>query len=435
MAAKLLLLCSGTLGDVRPYLALGQALQAAGYRVTIAGNAPGSDLVKSLDLAYAALDGDPHDLLLRSDYRGALTPTGGWRRSLSASLRYVRDVQPVYEKMWRSAWRAACDIQPAGIVAGLPTTWGYHLAQGLSARGGDVPCIFAPLQPLSRTRSYPSAILPATFSLGPAYNRLTHVVAEWSLWLPLRGALNRWRREQLGLPALSFPGPFAEMADRGVPFVYGFSECVVPRPADWPADHQVAGYWFLQDGGGWQAPDALRNFVHSSPPPVYVGFGSWPDAVVLPLLARLAQAFEQAGLRAVVSASAQAARELAPCASVLPIEYAPHDWLFRRMAAVAHHGGAGTTAAGLRAGVPAVCMPAGVDQCFWAGRIASLGAGPPALPRRSLTAERLAGALRQASGDEGMRRQARRLGECLAAEDGLGRAVAMIRDIVPQRAP
>ena len=107
----------------------------------------------------------------------------------------------------------------------------------------------------------------------------------------------------------------------------------------------------------------------------------------------------------------------------LAIDDVPHEWLFPRMAAVVHHGGAGTTGAGLRAGVPSVLTPLGFDQPFWGRRVVALGVGPEPVSRRALTTERLAAAIRRAVTDHAMRERAARLGERISAENGVARAV------------
>ncbi|MBM2848918.1 MAG: glycosyl transferase family 28, partial [Anaerolineales bacterium] len=160
-------------------------------------------------------------------------------------------------------------------------------------------------------------------------------------------------------------------------------------------------------------------------------FGSMGLRRPLAALAAIAHATEAARLRAVISLDSASAGDLSLPPHVFPITNIPHDWLFPRMAAVVHHGGAGTTAAGLRAGVPTVIAPVGVDQFFWGARVAALGVGPRPIPQRALTAEKLAEALLRATQDEGMKTRARALGQGLAAEDGVARAVEVIRKIVP----
>ena len=115
---------------------------------------------------------------------------------------------------------------------------------------------------------------------------------------------------------------------------------------------------------------------------------------------------------------------------VLALDAAPHDWLFPRMTAVVHHGGAGSTAAGFRAGIPTIVIPFMMDQPFWAQRVQELGVGPRPIPRGQLTVERLAAAIVTAVSDSGMRRRAAELGANIRQEDGVAQAVAGIQRIL-----
>ena len=113
--------------------------------------------------------------------------------------------------------------------------------------------------------------------------------------------------------------------------------------------------------------------------------------------------------------------------NVFVVDSAPHSWLFPRMAAVVHHGGAGTTAEGLRAGVPSVIVPFVLDQPFWGARIKALGVGPAPIPKKQLTADRLAAAISAAVTDSAMRQRAAACGAAIRAENGVSNAVALIK--------
>jgi sterol 3beta-glucosyltransferase len=201
---------------------------------------------------------------------------------------------------------------------------------------------------------------------------------------------------------------------------------VVPRPSDWDQSAVVTGYWFLDAPAGWQPPPALVQFLQSGPPPVYVGFGSMFMEAGPEKTAIVLKALRLAGQRAVLATGWGGLSPVDATDEVFVLEAAPHDWLFPQVAAVVHHGGAGTTGAGLRAGKPSVICPVVGDQPFWGRRVAALGAGPPPVPKATLTVERLADAIRRAVGDDGLRRRAAALGETIRAEDGLGRAVDYI---------
>ena len=191
------------------------------------------------------------------------------------------------------------------------------------------------------------------------------------MWQPFAGPGNRWRRDVLGLPPLRL-GPFGRI-HREVPILYGYSPTVLPRPDDWPHQHQVTGYWFLDRPGDWGPPPALVDFLADGPAPVYVGFGSMAPADAERLTAVALEALARTDQRAVLLAGWAGLGRAASSDRVLVVDSIPHDWLFPRMSALVHHGGAGTTASGLRAGVPAVVVPSSATSR--SGATASGGSG------------------------------------------------------------
>lgn len=214
------------------------------------------------------------------------------------------------------------------------------------------------------------------------------------------------------------------------PIVYGYSRHVAPVPPDWGDWLYVTGYWFLDADDSWRPPADLVAFLDDGPPPVYVGFGSMVDQEAEAVTKIVLQALASSGRRAILLGGWSRLGQGKLPESILRVDWAPHSWLFPRMAAVVHHGGAGTTAAGLRAGVPDVIVPYFADQPFWAGRVRALGVGPEPIPRQKLTAERLAEAIESASMDEEMGRRARELGRKIQAEDGVATAVPLIERLL-----
>jgi UDP:flavonoid glycosyltransferase YjiC (YdhE family) len=200
----------------------------------------------------------------------------------------------------------------------------------------------------------------------------------------------------------------------------------VPTPADWDASSHVTGYWFLPRQPDWQPPAELLAFLERGPAPVYVGFGSMPSQDAERKTRLVLDAVAQSGQRAILATGWGGLAQASAPPGVFVLDSAPHDWLFERCAAVVHHGGAGTTAAGLRAGKPSVICPFFGDQPFWGRRVHALGAGPQPIPQKKLTAAALAGAMRAAATDPGMAGRAAALGEGIRQEDGVARAVALI---------
>jgi UDP:flavonoid glycosyltransferase YjiC (YdhE family) len=211
------------------------------------------------------------------------------------------------------------------------------------------------------------------------------------------------------------------------PVLHAYSPQLTRTPPDWDRDVHVTGYWFLDRPPGWQPDPGLVAFLEGGPPPVYVGFGSNligrdPDRVTALIL----RALERAGQRGILMSGWGDLGNIPLPDSVYRVDSVPHDWLFPRVAAVVSHAGAGTTAATLRAGVPPVLVPFFGDQLFWSARVARMGLGTDPIPRRELTEENLAAAIRQAVTDRTMRCRAALAGERLRAEDGVERAVATL---------
>jgi sterol 3beta-glucosyltransferase len=419
----IILLASGTRGDIYPYLALGLGLREAGYCVRMATHAPFRPLVERLELTFAPLEGNLSELMTRAGGQSALTYDGNPLRSLRATLRYYHQARALFNHLLETAWEAC---RGAGaIIAGLPTPWGVHIAEALG-----IPCVWAFLQPFSRTRHHPSVLLPYRFSLGPAYNALTHRLVEQLIWQPWRGLINRWRKEILGLSPAPLSGLFDSLNDPAVPVLLGYSPHLSPPPDDWPANHLVTGAWFLDDPDPYTPTSELESFLQAGPPPVYVGFGSPGSRSPQQVVAIVLQALQESGLRAVFALPPGVPEGLPLPSWAFPITGIPHVWLFPRLSFAVHHGGAGTTAASLRAGLPTLALPLAIDQFYWGDRVAALGLGPQPIPQRSLDRPRLVRALRQLTGDQEMRARARRFGQELAGEDGVARAVQFIQKVL-----
>jgi hypothetical protein len=306
------------------------------------------------------------------------------------------------------------------------------------------------LQPLEATRAFPPPLL-TTRSLGSWGNVAAARVFRVLGQLPFARPTAAFRRS-LGLPPLGTVALFRRLERDRWPILYGISPSVVPVPEDWPAYRPMTGYWWPlvtgaarsalvestpPDRSAGASPDRstgvsgelsavgvaglsgrLRRFLDEGEPPVFVGFGSMTapglSEHVGEFLARL-------GRRVVVQRGA--AGLSAEGADVLVVDDEPHGPLFPRVAVVVHHGGAGTTAATLRAGVPSVCVPFTADQPFWAKRLVALGAAPPPVPLKKLTPSVIAAA-------EACRPAAEAVSRRLAREDGLSDAVARIEQLL-----
>jgi UDP:flavonoid glycosyltransferase YjiC (YdhE family) len=407
------ILAAGSRGDIQPCVALGRGLVAAGDKVRLVASARYSGLAESAGLEFAALTADPTEILS--------SPEGQeWLAGGRNPVRFVRNFKRILGPMAdRLLGEALAGCRGADLLL-TPTIgfFGEHVGEHLG-----VPRALIHFQPSQPTSAFPHPLLPQGRLLGPVGNRMSFHAVDQVAWQLLRPFLNPWRERELGLARMPLRGPMHQVRRSRVPVLCCFSEAVVPRPADWPPYVHLTGYWFLDEEPGWTPDASLASFLRDGPPPVYVGFGSMVAKDPSRTYGLVLEAVRLAGVRAVVSGPVPA------CESVLPVTDVPHAWLFPRMAAVVHHGGAGTTAAGLRAGVPTVVCPFFGDQPYWGERVASLGAGPAPLPVKSLTAESLAAALRAAVRNPALRESAAAVADRLAAEDGVAAACEVLASL------
>lgn len=413
---RIAIIALGSRGDVQPYVALGKALQDAGHAVRLVTHENFAPLAAAHGLESYTVRGDVQAVAESEEMR-ALLAKGNF---LAITRRTAQEAKRAMQQ-WAEDGLAACQGVEL-IVAGVGGLFiGLALAEKL-----DVAFMQAYLVPFTPTGDFPGVLLPAALPrLGGSFNRLSHRLVRQVMWQSSRAADNLARRQVLDLPTAPLFGPFGSERLRRLPALYGFSPAVVPRPADWDANTYVTGYWFLDSAAGWSPPPALAAFLDDGPPPVYVGFGSMASHQPEETADLVLRALAETGQRAVMLSGWAGLRANALPASVIMVESVPHAWLFPRVAAVIHHGGAGTTAACLRAGAPSILIPFFGDQAFWAARVQALGVGPAPIPRAKLTTERLARAIQEAVTDEAQRRRAADLGATIRAENGVGRAVEL----------
>ena len=418
---RITLLAIGTRGDVQPCVALGLGLQRAGHTVRIAAPDDMVALVSGRGLDFFPLGINMHRLQETIAGQRLLEAGGG----ATAGFRQMALLfKPLMETLMESIWQASQDAE--AIVCSTLGIGAYHVAEKLG-----VPFVWALIVPaFARTRAFPSPMAP-DISLGNGYNWLTHVFFEQFMQLFAGRLINRWRKGRLNLPPVSLhKWPYDTLQGRPVPKLYSYSPTVIPKPADWGRHTHVTGYWFLDRPPEWQPPTGLVDFLTAGPPPLYVGFGSLMPANPERITDLVLDALRQSGQRGVLATGWGAMKESSLPDDVFILRAVPHDWLFPRVTAVIHHGGAGTTAAGLRAGVPSILVPFGADQPFWGRQVYHLGVGPKPIPYKKLTVSRLTEAICTAVSNQAMRRRAAEQGERIRSENGIARAVQVIEHYV-----
>jgi len=416
-AMKITICSVGSRGDVQPPVALAKGLIQAGHEVTLSTHARFSSLAEAHGVPVLPMEGDPREILLMD----AVQEIGS--NPVKLTRWFADTFKPRLKSLFLSTMEA---VEGSDLVLVSTLSFAaFHVAEKLG-----VPALSIQLQPSTSTRAFPGVSIPPPapwFPFKGTYNLLATRAANRILFRMLRPITNEVRRESLGLPPL--PARYYHRLDSArseVTTLYGFSPTVVPKPSDWGTMQHVTGYWFLDRPEDHRAPQALEAFLASGPPPVYVGFGSMVDHQREDFSRTVIEAIQRSGERAILySGWSDLGLHDIPD-SVFVTDEAPHDWLFPRVAAVVHHGGAGTTASGLRAGLPTVVVPFFGDQFFWAWCVHRLGAGPKWIPRRNMTAETLASAIRAAVLDGPIRERAAALGRAIRKEDGVGTAITLV---------
>ena len=402
----------GTQGDVRPCVALGQGLQSAGYPVRIATSTNFTGLIRGAGLEFYPMTAD-FEAMLQAD------------RSIANHGLDLRTIARIFRErytLWAANWvqEGLAASEGAGLLIGVSNS--ILLAKALSEMR-KIPFAMARLQPMTLSGILPPVMFPIARRKVPRIvSRAAFYLIFKMLWNVMRPAINDIVRPRLGLPPYPWYGPYFRDLHRAKA-INGFSRHVLPRPADWPDNSQISGYWFL-DQPQWTPPESLRDFLAAGPKPVYIGFGSMvsPDATAFTQI--VLDGVKKSGRRAVVATGwgALDGDDGPRDEQIFFLRQAPHDGLFPLMAAAVHHGGAGTIAAAARAGIPSIIVPFFGDQPFWAHCLKLRGVAPPALERKTLSPGVLASALKAAEHPQ-MVEAAAVLGRAIRAENGVEEAI------------
>ncbi len=414
---KLTIATAGSRGDVQPYVALGLGLQAAGHEVKIAADHQFEGFVTGHGLSFAPLS---------TDSRSAFSDCVEHRDNPAGMLRWLR-AHYTPDRTYFEDLLAALRGSDGALVAFLAFP-AVHVAEALG-----IPWLGAFLQPWTPSRSF-SWALPMQLP-GWIPEQVRGDIHWWSgrsasalMLRAMREAVDEGRRDVLGLPPTRLDDYVAFGSD-DTPVIYGYSHHLVPEQPAWTPRQRVTGFWFLEDNG-WEPPARLEGFLADGEPPVVIGFGSMADCNAEHTLSIVLAALDGLGLRGILLGGWAGLGEGQNLpSSVLALDEAPHDWLLPRVAAIVHHGGAGTTAAALRGGIASVTVPYFGDQPFWGRQVHALGAAAAPVKRSRLTAERLVRALGETLAPE-KRACAARVGAKIRAEDGVGQAVEAVEELL-----
>jgi sterol 3beta-glucosyltransferase len=409
---KILITTFGTRGDIQPFVAFGKGLHIAGNEVAICTSQGYQSFVEAHGLRYLWMDNE----LLRLS-QAALGQTGG----AGGTFSIIRQMIPAIRQSMDDEWRAALTFEPDLIIYHPKCLGSYHVAEKL-----HIPAMMAlPLPFYTPTSAFPVPFM-SDIHLGAWFNRFSYRLMGLSSAV-YGGTVNDFRVKSLSLKPI---GRFSDLLLRSdgspVPVLYAYSPHLLPVPADFPPQVHVTGYWFLDHAPDWQPEPGLLRFLESGKPPVYIGFGSMGARQGEKRTTIVLNALKKSGQRGLLLSGWGGLKASDLPQTVFMVPDVPHDWLFPQTSALVHHGGAGTTAAGLRAGKPTIICPFMADQPFWGGLVYQHGAGPKPISQKRLDADNLAEAILTAVHDKPMQQRAAELGQQISAEDGVARALEII---------
>lgn len=437
----------GSRGDVQPFVALGQVLKNTyGHRVRVATHTTFQKFVEENGLEFFNIGGDPAELMAFMVKNPGLMPGIDALKSGEITKRR-KGIEEIVLGCWRSCIETGDGTGPAprfdrrskdnepdqnpdapvsnsghkpfvadAIIANPPSFAHIHVAEKLG-----VPLHLMFTMPWSPTRAFPQPLanIQSSNTDPVTTNYVSYALVEMMTWQGLGDVINRFRTKVLDLEPLSLLWAPAVLTRLRIPYTYCWSPALIPKPNDWGQHIDIAGFYFLNLASSYTPDLELAAFLEAGPPPIYIGFGSIVVDDPNGLTRMIFDAVAETGVRALVSKGwgGLGADSVGIPDGVFMLGNVPHDWLFQHVSAVCHHGGAGTTAAGINAGKPTIVVPFFGDQPFWGAMVARAGAGPDPIPYKKLTAAGLAEAIRMALKPETQER-ARELGEKIREEKG-----------------
>ncbi|KAK2477128.1 hypothetical protein H9L39_12352 [Fusarium oxysporum f. sp. albedinis] len=441
----------GSRGDVQPFIALGNELQKHGHRVRIASHDVFADFVRQSNLEFYPAGGDPSDLMavserpISSDFEilaylmlrmKYMVKNPGLIPSVSSLMAGdISRKQDMVEEMLDKFWLSCIEPDPISgvpfiaeaIISNPPSFAHIHLAEALG-----IPLHLMFTMPYSPTQAFPHPLANIKQSnLDPKLtNYLSYGMVETLTWQGLGDIINHWRRKSLNLDPISSTTATSMLSAQEVPYTYCWSPALVPKPADWPPYIDVCGFFFREEPQ-YTPPDHIAQFLQAGSPPIYIGFGS----IVMDDSARMTDliltALRRCGVRAIISRGWAKLGEGSSDENAIFIDDCPHEWLFKYVGGVIHHGGAGTTACGLLNARPTFIVPFFGDQPFWGSMVAKAGAGPFPIRHKELNVDNLTNAIETLLAPA-TKTAAIRISETMQTEHGVAQAVQSFHHHLPR---
>lgn len=422
---QIVMLIVGTRGDVQPFVAIGKRLQDYGHRVRLATHANFKEFVLTAGLEFFPLGGDPKVLANYMVKNKGFLPSGP--SEIPTQRNQMKEI--IYSLLPACKdpdMDSGISFKADAIIANPPAYGHTHVAEHLK-----VPLHIFFTMPWTPTTEFPH---PLSRVKQPAGYRLSYQIVDSLIWLGIRDMINDVRKKKLKLRPVTYLSG-SQGSDTDVPHGYIWSPHLVPKPKDWGPKVDVVGFCFLDLASNYQPPEPLLKWLQAGEKPIYIGFGSLPVQEPEKMTQIIVKALEETGQRGIINKGWGGLGNLAePKDFIYLLDNCPHDWLFLQCKAVVHHGGAGTTAAGLKAACPTTVVPFFGDQPFWGERVHARGVGPPPIPVEEFSLPKLVDAIKYMLEPE-VKERALELAKAMENEDGVTGAVKAFFKHLPSREP
>lgn len=398
------ILCAGSRGDFQPYLALAMELKKLGKDVRITGMKEFEGFIRGYGIDFYPIQADFKSLNVDEKMlKQAQNADNPLKMLLTFNKMKKYGVQIAHE------FYASCEGSEL-IIYHPGCTMGYFAAEKLG-----IPSILASPFPLHKTKEQTSVIQYGRKKPKPLTNQISYSMLQGMLWLASKDSVTGFWKNRFGKKPDGFGCPYERHTTKQNPAVISCSNFVFERPNDWNENIHQSGYWFVEENVAYSPSEELSDFLTAGEKPVYIGFGSVYHADLKDAMSKLIiDALNKSGKRGIICGMGKIYNLPK---NIISIDSIPHSWLFERVSAVCHHGGAGTTAAGFKAGVPSIIVPFANDQFAWAHRAYDLGVGSKPIPVKTLTSDNLASAIEFAL-QNNIKANAKTLAKNIATENG-----------------
>ncbi len=422
---KIAITTVGTRGDLQPYIALGLGLKDLGYEVQIVSAKNEETFVRNYGLDFFALDVDIQKIMEGGEVNEMAKGDNPFKFIIS-HMKGSKSLKKMMVKTQGEIWHACKNADLIVFHPGMPL--GFFLG-----KEKNIKAILATPFPMVSTMDYPSILFYSFLRLGSYYNLLTHFIFDKLFWALTKSSITEYWNKNVKTKMDFATSPIKQQINSGHLVLNGYSELLFKQPKEWANNIHTTGSWIIDTETNFVPPIELDNFINNGEPPIYIGFGSMKyfDSFNK-TLALIIEALDITKQRAVLGFGCTKNN----CKKALPeniflVESVPHTWLFCKMKMLIHHGGAGTTATGLRAGKPTIIIPHNADQPAWGQRVFELGVGSKPIKKSKLTAEKLANAILFSQAPN-IIANAQRLGQQLKNENGVQKAVEIIERLMSE---